>query len=240
MVATRSLPRGAVPGTGRVPGEVRAPAGRSRRRPWVALLLVMVLLSAVLGVVVVQRLGQRIPVLRAARTIEAGQVIRTEDFDVVEVAIDGSAQVVSAKDRDELVGLSAPERISVGSLVSPASFEPSVGLPAGTVVVGAVLAPGEVPTGELRAGDRVGLLATAGQAAVAGTSADEASDIGEATVYSVNGSHSSADGGAGGAQVSSTSTFVSLAVPRAMARRVAQAASSQRLRLIYLPPGAPR
>jgi hypothetical protein len=237
MAATRTPPPGTVPANGRAPEAVRAPGGRSRRRPWVALLLVMVLLSTVLGVVVVQRLGQRIPVLRAARTIEAGQVIKAEDFDVVEVAIDGTAQVVSAKDRDALVGLTAPERISAGSLVSPSSFQPSMGLPAGTVVVGAVLAPGEVPTGELRAGDRVGLLATSGQAAVAGTNADEASDFGEATVYSVNGSHSSADGGAGGAQVSSTSTFVSLAVPRQMARRVAQAASSQRLRLIYLPEG---
>jgi SAF domain len=214
--------------------EDRAPRGRSRRRPWVAALMVLVPLAVVLGVVTVQRLGDRISVLTAVRTIEPGQVLTPSDLQVVEVAIDGPAQVVSARDRDALVGLTASERIPAGSLVSPADFQAGVGLPAGTVVVGAVLQPGEVPTGELRTGDRVVLVSTAGQGAVAGVGSDEATELGEATVFSVAGSRS--DGGGGGAQVSSTSLFVSLAVPRETSRRVAQASAGQRLRLVYLPP----
>ena len=222
----------------RPPVELRAPKGHSPRRRWLPALMVLVPLSAMLSVSVVQQLGNRISVLRAARTIEAGQVLTADDFQVVDVAIDGNAQVVSAKDRDTLVGLTAPARIPSGSLVSPADFEAGVGLPAGTVVVGAVLQAGEIPTGELRVGDRVLVLSTAGQGpgAVAGAGGDEAAELGEATVFSVNGAGSaSTDPAAANAQVSSTATFVSLAVPKAMSKKVAQAAAGQRIRLVYLP-----
>ena len=212
----------------RPPVELRAPKGHSPRRRWLPALMVLVPLSAMLSVSVVQQLGNRISVLRAARTIEAGQVLTADDFQVVDVAIDGNAQVVSAKDRDTLVGLTAPARIPSGSLVSPADFEAGVGLPAGTVVVGAVLQAGEIPTGELRVGDRVLVLSTAGQG--------QAAELGEATVFSVNGAGSaSTDPAAANAQVSSTATFVSLAVPKAMSKKVAQAAAGQRIRLVYLP-----
>ena len=228
MVATAS-PRTSVNGR-RPSGEFPAPKGRSRRRPWVALALVLVPLSALVGYLALAEIGNRIPVLQAVHDIEVGQVVSGSDFQVIDVAVDGPAQVVAASDRDRLVGSTASARVAAGSLVSPTQFGASAGLDSGQVVVGAVLVPGELPRADLRVGDRVRLIDVAGPGGTAGSGGDAV--LGEAEVFAIAGQGS---GGASGAMVGTGSLFVSLTVGEDLAPVVAEATAAQRLRLVYLP-----
>jgi hypothetical protein len=207
---------------------------RSRRRPWISAAVVLIVVSGALGLVGNRALGQRISVLQVVRDVEAGQLVAAEDLRAVDVAVDGPVQLLAAADRARVVGLSAAGRLPAGTLVSPADFEVAAGVPAGQVVVGAVLAPGELPTADLRVGDRVRLIQVAGASAPASADAAGAS-LGEATVYAVAGGW-----GEGGSapSVESGGQFVSLAVSEGQAGKVAQASAARALRLIFLPGGA--
>jgi hypothetical protein len=228
-------------------GPFSPPVKRSRRGAWIALAMLMFAASALVGVVVVRQLGHRTQVLRAARDIQAGQVIAAADFEVVDVAVDGTAQLVPAADRARHVGMTAQGRIPAGSLVSPGQFQAGVGLPPGSVVVGAVLAPGALPKADLRVGDRVNLVAASQQPAPAATASTPAPSgssaapttasplIGEARVFALSRPESNSSLGAGNGAV-----FVSLAVREQDAARVAQVAASNSLRLIYLPEAGPK
>jgi hypothetical protein len=112
------------------------------------------------------------------------------------------------------------QRIPAGALLSEGQFAQDAGLPDGSVVVGALLGPGGLPVPNLRVGDEVTLLEA--QEAERSSSSDP---LGNATVYMVT------PGSQPGTQ------FVSLIVDESIAQRAADAAASQRLRLV-LRPGA--
>jgi hypothetical protein len=239
VVATVKVPA-AESGGLLAPAAYGAPARRSRRGPWIALAMLMFATSALIGVVVVRQLGGRTQVLRAARDIQTGQVIAATDFEVVDAAVDGGAQLVAAADRGRYVGLTAQGRIPAGSLVSPGQFQTGVGLPPGSVVVGAVLAPGALPKADLRVGDRVNMVQASQQPAAAqapsqGLAGSAPANtpsplIGEARVFALSRTESGSPGGTGNG-----SLFVSLAVRDQDGAKVAQVAATNSLRLIYLP-----
>lgn len=195
------------------PPALRLAGPRSRRVPWVALGLIPVTLGALGFGMLVDAAGQRRPVVVTARPLAPGHVVEAADLGVVDVAVDGEAALVPASRRGELVGRRVVAALPAGSVVGFGHFAHGSGLEAGQVVVGAHLGPGALPVPNLRVGDRVRLLAAAGDD-VAGDS------LGEASVYLVS------PGTATGAQ------FVSLAVPEDLAPVVADAAAAQRLRLV--------
>ena len=217
---TTTSPRTAVPHTNGSKAPPRISGARVKRVPWVALGVVLVIAGALTFGLMVQSAGDRVAVVVAARDISPGQVIEAADLRVIDVAIDGSASTVAASRRGELVGQTATSRIPAGALFSEGQFAQDAGLPDGSVVVGALLGPGGLPVPNLRVGDEVTLLeATEGERA---TSTDP---LGDATVYMVT------PGSQPGTQ------FVSLIIDDAIAQRAADAAASQRLRLV-LRPGA--
>jgi hypothetical protein len=175
--------------------------------PWLALALVLVVGGGLLVGLLVQSAADRSTVLAAARTIAPGQVITNADLRVVDVGVDGEASLVPATSRSSIVGKVAVVGIPEGALLAP-------------VVVGALLAPGELPVSALRAGDTVALVAVSG-----GQGADRES-LGTGTIFTT----------AAGTQTGSV--FVSLVVDEAIAEQVADVASQQRLRLLLLPAGA--
>lgn len=205
---------------GSTPAPVRVRSARSRRMPWLALALVLVVGGGLLVGLLVQSAAERSTVLAAARSIAPGQVITDADLRVVDVGVDGEAALVPAASRPSIVGKVAVVGIPEGALLAPGQVAAGGGIEPGTVVVGALLAPGELPVSTLRAGDDVELVAVSG-----GQGADRET-LGTGTVFTT----------APGTQTGSV--FVSLVVDEAIAEQVADVASQQRLRLLLLPPGA--
>lgn len=205
---------------GSAPVPVRVRSARSRWMPWLALALVLVVGGGLLVGLLVQSAADRSTVLAAARTIAPGQVITNADLRVVDVGVDGEVSLVPATSRSSIVGKVAVVGIPEGALLAPVQVAAGGGIESGTVVVGALLAPGELPVSALRAGDAVALVAVSG-----GQGADRES-LGTGTIFTT----------AAGTQTGSV--FVSLVVDQAIAEQVADVASQQRLRLLLLPAGA--
>lgn len=202
---------------GSPPAPVRVRAARNRRTPWLALALVLVVGGGLLVGLLVQSAGDRTAVLAAARAIAPGQVITAADLRVVDVGVDGDASLVPATSRRSVVGQVAVVGIPEGALLAAGQLATDGGLEPGSVVVGALLGPGELPVPTLRAGDRVELVA------VSGSQRAERESLGEGSVFSTSP----------GTQ--SGSVFVSLVVDRSIAEQVADVAAQQRLRLLLLP-----
>lgn len=205
---------------GSTPSPVRVRSARSRRMPWLALAVVLVVGGGLLVGLLVQSAADRSTVLAAARSIAPGQVITDGDLRVVDVGVDGDAALVAAASRSNVVGKVAVVGIPEGALLAPGQVAAGGGIEAGRVVVGALLAPGELPVSTLRAGDRVELVA------VSGGQGGDLESLGAATVFTT----------APGTQTGSV--FVSLVVDETFADEVADVASQQRLRLLLLPAGA--
>lgn len=208
------------------PASVPVPTrGRQRRRRLIAVGVLVLLGSALAGILVVQQAGARTAVLVTTRDVQAGQALTAGDLSVAEVSVSG-LRTVPAANRDAVVGSIATARIPAGSLLAPGHLSADAALPAGTVVVGAVLAAGELPSPSLRSGDQVQLVAVGSQ----GTEREQV--LGTATVHQLG----PVSGAASGTPAAGSAQWVSLAVSDQLAPRVAQAASAERLRLIYLPP----
>lgn len=195
----------------------RIGAGRRKRLPWLALAVVLVVGGGLLVGLLVQSAGDRTSVLAAARALAPGQVIEAADLRVVDVGVDGEASMVPATSRASVVGQVAVVGIPEGSLLSAGQLAPDGGVEPGSVVVGALLAPGELPVPTLRSGDVVELVA------VSGGQGAERESLGQGSVFAT----------APGTQTGSV--FVSLTVDAAIAEEVADVAAQQRLRLLLLP-----
>lgn len=204
-------------GNGAAPAPVRVGSGRRKRLPWLALAMVLVVGGGLLVGLLVQSAGDRTSVLAAARALAPGQVIGEADLRVVDVGVDGQASLVPASSRRSVIGQVAVVGIPEGALLSPGQLAPDGGVEPGSVVVGALLGPGELPVPALRAGDVVELVA------VSGGQGAERESLGRGSVFST----------APGTQ--SGSVFVSLVVDDAIAGEVADVAAQQRLRLLLLP-----
>ena len=216
-VASPAPPVSRARGNGAAPAPVRVGSGRRKRLPWLALAVVLVVGGGLLVGLLVQSAGDRTTVLAAARALAPGQVIGEADLRVVDVGVDGDAALVPASSRRSVIGQVAVVGIPEGALLSPGQLAPDGGVEPGSVVVGALLGPGELPVPTLRPGDVIELVAVSG-----GQGAGRES-LGRGSVFST----------APGTQ--SGSVFVSLVVDEAIAEEVADVAAQQRLRLLLLP-----
>lgn len=144
-----------------LPGALHASAPglvpvRSRRRPW---LILMALLLSALGVLAVIWLvgvaGQRQDVLALARPVPYGQVIERSDLVVTRVSLDPGVAAMPASAVDDVVGQVAATTLMPGMLMSPqlaeAAGEPSVG----RVLVPLAIPADRMPAGGLRPGDPI-------------------------------------------------------------------------------------
>lgn len=175
--------------------------------------------------------AKRTAVLAASREISAGSTISVSDLRRVDVSTGGGVATVPAGESDRVVGKVARITIPAGGLLSAAQVSDTSPLGAGEAVVGVVLSPGELPTTDLRVGDRVEVMSVDNTNGSGSTSASGVS--GAVTVASVFGvEQSSADG-------SGQSTDVSLLVSQRSAGQVAAAAGAGRVRLLLLPPTGP-
>src|SRR3546814_6830106 len=108
---------------GSTPSPVRVRSARSRRMPWLALAVVLVVGGGLLVGLLVQSAADRSTVLAAARSIAPGQVINDADLRVVDVGVDGDAGLVAATSRSSVVGKVAVVGIPEGALLAPGQVE---------------------------------------------------------------------------------------------------------------------
>ena len=159
--STAAPPRGN--GQRRLPSRERSPSAQAgvRNRGRIAAGIALLTVGAVLAVLVYGNVGDRSPVLAAARDIRPGQVIEDQDLRVVRVATDPGVATVDASRRGDIVGRRAAVGLVAGALLAPAGVTGGSTLPDGHTVVGAIVKPGQYPLG-LREGDDVIVLLAAG------------------------------------------------------------------------------
>ncbi|MBI2709107.1 MAG: flagella basal body P-ring formation protein FlgA [Actinobacteria bacterium] len=201
----------------------RARPGAPRRveLPLAALGVVLVVGAGLVGAMLVSSAGQRSPVLVAARDIPAGSRVDAADVRVAELGVPPGVAVVAASARSRVVGRVAAVAIPRGAVLSGAQVSSSSPVARGEAVVGVVVPPGVEPTADLRVGDWVSVIRVAGSA---GSDAPVPAGLATARVYGVR--RQAVDQGGGLA--------VSLLVAAPRAASVADAAASERVRLVLL------
>lgn len=198
----------------------------TRRRPsWIALGVLLIGVAGLLGAYVFSVVSDTVTVTVAARDIEPGAVLGPDDIRVVEMGRTGDLRAVQADQQDLIIGLAARGPIPAGTVLNTGLFvESGAVIPDGSVVVGAAFEAGAVPTRSLAAGDVVRLLRVAD--ATGATGSGETSELGEATVWAVEGDAS--------AQSVSERTWVSLVIDAGVQLDVSQAAADETLRLVLV------
>ena len=160
---TAAPPRGN--GHRRLPGRERSTSAQAavRNRGRIAAGIAMLTVGAILAVLVYGNLGDRSPVLAAARDIRPGQVIEDSDLRVVRIASDPGVATVAASRRADVVGRRAAVGVVAGALLAPAGVTDGSTLPKGHTVVGAIVKPGQDPLGRREGDDVIVSLPTGGE-----------------------------------------------------------------------------
>lgn len=179
---------------GRSSQDAPGPTGRSapaltgsqgRQRRWsLALIAALVTLGSALAFAVLwMNAGDRKPVLVVARDVVGGQVITDDDLSVVRVAADPGVDPIPSSQRGEVVGREAATDLVAGTVLVAGHLGDDEGLEPGTAVIAVPVPTVELPSPDLRPGDRVLLIVTP-PAGAPGTDA-VAERIGEARVFAV-------------------------------------------------------
>lgn len=154
--------------------------------------VLLVLVSALGGVLLFSSADDRHSVLVAATDLEIGVPIERGDLRVVELSSSTGVQTLDPSRLDSLVGQVPTGRVPAGTVLNPAMFTMSAPLAAGEMVFGAALDPGEAPLVSVAVGTRVQMLSTPKDAVTvdagpvdpaAGLAA--ATAIGDGTVWAV-------------------------------------------------------
>lgn len=204
------------------------PTGLPPRRRWgrVAVGALLALLGAWAGMVLVATAGGREEMLALAADVGRGEQIERDDLKVVRVAADTGVATVPAGDIDEIVGKLAASDLPSGSLLSRDQVlgEGERVVTTDEAVVGARLAPGAAPRGEVAPGTPVlvvvGPPATDGESGTPTEVTGWLRDIGDPAENT-------------GAREAS------LVVPASSAATVAAAAADERIAVVTLGDAAP-
>lgn len=180
--ATPEAPRPAAAAPPEARPRAPRPPTRSRNRGWLLAGGLLTLIAGISAASIFSSLSQSVDVLVASRPIAKGAVISVDDYRVVSIAADtGSIRAIAPDDGEKLIGQLAAGPIGEGSILHPDQFTNRVdqGIER-TVVVGAALAPNDLPLLDLLPGDQIRLFETfSGQAAGVGSafSLDETAQI---------------------------------------------------------------
>ncbi len=177
--------------------------------------------TALLGALMFSRGSEQRTAIVAATDIGVGEVITPAHLRVVRIARNADVASLPSSAAGQLVDRVAAVPISRGALVLPTDVNRTQSAPGGSVLVGAVLEPGALPSPDLRFGDRVRVLI-----APSNPSIDNAPKVvTEAVVWRVWGSQ----------QASGSRRAVTLAVPDAAAVEVGAGAAQGSIRLLVVP-----
>lgn len=218
--ARRRRPARPVPAARFDPGRVAD--ARHRNPTWIVAGILLVVLSALGGVVLFTSNDDRTEVLVAATDLEPGAEIASEDLRIERVALDAGVRSIPAAEAASLVGRHATGRVPAGTMLAPAMFATDVPLGPGEVVVGASLDPGEAPLALLEVGAAVELLdVTVAEPGAAEGSPEAATSLGTGTVWAVE-------------PVATGQLWLSVRVERRVGLAVSVASATDRLRVALI------
>ena len=143
-------------------------AARHRNPGWLLAGVLLVLVSAIAGILLLSSADDRHDVLVAAGDVEIGQPLQRSHLRVVQMSTADGVATLGPDDAAGVVGQIAVGRIPAGTLLNPAMFDSSPPLAADEMVFGAALAPGAAPISAVPVGTSVRLLSV--PQAVAGAS----------------------------------------------------------------------
>jgi hypothetical protein len=210
---------GAAPAARFEPGRVAEP--RHRNPTWIVAGVLLVLLSALGGVLLFTSTDDRTDVLVAARDLDPGTPVARGDLRVQRVALDSNVASLPVASAAELVGEHPIGRIPTGTMLSAAMFEPEVPLGPGEMVVGAALDPGEAPLFKLKVGAAVELVKVTVPSPGGAETDGSATSIGTGTVWAVE-------------PVASGQLWVSVRVTSDIGMQASAAAAQDRLRVALI------
>ena len=153
---TRRRGNGGAPAARFEPGRIAEP--KHRNPTWIVAGVLLVLLSALGGVLLFTSRDDRTEVLVAARDLDPGRAIEQSDLRVHRVALDAGVSSMPVSAAEGVVGQHPVGRIPAGTMLAPAMFAAAVPLGPDEVVVGAALDPGEAPLSQLVVGAAVELV----------------------------------------------------------------------------------
>ena len=136
----------------------RLPSAPHERRPLLAALAVLLIVGgALLAGLLANQMDQRVQVLAAGDTIQAGEVITKEDLMSASVSSD-LRTLIRADQIDQVVGRTARVEVSKGQLLDTSQIA-TTPMPGGDKqVVGISVASGRFPAGGLGSGDVVNVV----------------------------------------------------------------------------------
>lgn len=133
---------------------------RQRNPGWLLAGVLLVLVSAIGGVLIVSAADDRHSVLVAAADIEAGRPLERRHLRIVELSAAVGVATVDPGDATRLLGRTAVGPIPAGTVLNTSMFSESALLGDDEMVFGAALDPGEAPVSSVPIGATVRLLAT--------------------------------------------------------------------------------
>ena len=219
-------PVGQINGTDRPVGppipvqKLRQP-GRSKRPLMLALMVLLMVVSALAAWFFVQKSTERVAVVGVAHDVAWGQEIQAADLVAVEVVPDPALKPVSWDQRSALVGQLAATDLQTGMLLTSRSVTDEQVPPRGTALVGVLVKSGQAPVTPLSPQDQV-LLVPADQQAAPSAAAAASGPV-QAEVYTV------------GATDANGSRTVDVLVPQDSAAQTAAAAAAGRLAIVLVP-----
>ncbi len=215
--------------TGGRQGGDRLPARPRERKPALAALAVLLILGGALASMsLVLRSGQTVAAIGIARSVARGERISLSAMHQVQVARTG-VDYVPWEQRNQVTRYYAAVPLVPRSLLAHAQVSISQGAKSGQVVVGLALKPGQLPAGQLRAGDTVRVYAVVASASAqnSGTTSQSKLLAEAARVYSVrNGDEAS---------IGESTVQMSIVVTEDEAGPVTQAAANGNVALVLIP-----
>jgi hypothetical protein len=222
-----ATPVGQINGTDRPVGppipvqKLRQP-GRSKRPLMLALMVILMVVSALAAWFFVQKSTERVAVVGVAHDVAWGQEVQAADLVVVEVVPDPALKPVAWDQRSTLVGHLAATDLKAGMLLTPGSVTDDQVPSTGKALVGVLVKSGQAPVTPLSPQDQVLLVPADQQAAPSAAGAAEAKPV-QAEVYTV------------GATDANGTRTVDVLVPEVSAAQTAAAAAAGRLAIVLVP-----
>lgn len=122
--------------------------------------VLLMLFAIAANATLIRKAQDRTPVLVAAQPVQPGEVITAEHLRTAWISAADGIDYLPASDRASIVGQIAAEPLTPGKIIGKGAVVKTSPLPAGFVGMSLALKPERAAAGELRPGDRVGVIAS--------------------------------------------------------------------------------
>ena len=218
-VGAPKRPRRSAPAARFEPGKVAET--RHRNPTWLVAGVLLVVLSALGGVLLFTSNDDRTDVLVAAAELQPGRPVGRSDLRIGRVAAGDDVASMSPDEAADVVGRFPVGRVPAGTMLTPGMFASEVPLGPDEMVFGAALDPGEAPLSGLEVGAPVELLEVAAADPAAPEVEVAAASLGSGTVWAVE-------------SIATGQLWVSLRVPRDVGVAASLASAADTLRVVLI------